>query len=439
MGMTNSMDFIVHGGKKLSGTIATNTSKNGAMGLLCASLLNKGTTILHGIPDIEEVKRILEVMESIGVQITWIEKNVLKIKPPLEFNLANIDKTSAGRTRTILMFLGPLIHRIKGDFELPGSKGCNLGKRPVSAHLLGLAEFGVKIKLKPSSYLVSAPKLHTAELIMFEKGDTAAENLLMAASLIPGKSKIRFASTNYMVRDVCYFLEKLGVKIEGIGSPDLTVHGVADIDKDIEFYNSEDPIESMMFVSAAIVTDSELTITRVPIDFMEMELLRLKYMGLKFKRTKSYLSKNGYTKLVDLTIYPSILKAPLEKITCGAYPDINIDNLPFFVPIACKAKGITLIHDWVYETRSIYFMELNRLGGNLLFADPHRVYVEGPVEFQPNQLVCPPALRPAMIILIAMLGAEGTSILRNVYSIRRGYQEIAERLNSLGADIRVVE
>jgi UDP-N-acetylglucosamine 1-carboxyvinyltransferase len=241
-----------------------------------------------------------------------------------------------------------------------------------------------------------------------------------------------------MVRDVCYFLEKLGVKIEGIGTHELTVHGVAEINEDVEFYNSEDPIESMMFVAAAVVTESELVIKRVPIDFMELELLKLETMGLKYKRSKVYLSQNGYSKLVDLTVFPSKLKAPIEKITSGAYPDINIDNLPFFVPIACKAQGMTLIHDWVYENRSIYFMELNKLGANLLLADPHRVYVEGGVEFQASQVVCPPALRPAMIILIAMLNAKGTSILRNVYSIKRGYQEIAERLNELGAKITIL-
>jgi UDP-N-acetylglucosamine 1-carboxyvinyltransferase len=436
--MNNSVDFVVEGGHKLSGEVVTNTSKNGAMGLLCGSLLNKGQTILHGIPKIEEVNRILEVMQSIGIKFEWIEKNTLKINPPKKLDWENIDKVAAGRTRTILMFLGPLIH-LMPNFELPGPKGCNLGKRPVSAHLLGLQKLGVKVKLKPSSYLVEVKKLKAGEIVMYEKGDTATENILMAASKIPGKTVIKFASSNYMVRDVCYFLEKLGVKIEGIGTHELTVHGVSEINQDVEFYNSEDPIESMMFVSAAVVTESELTIKRVPIDFMELELLKLETMGLKYKRSKAYLSQNGYSKLVDLTVFPSKLKAPIEKITSGAYPDINIDNLPFFVPIACKSEGMTLIHDWVYENRSIYFMELNKLGANLLLADPHRVYVEGGVEFQASQVVCPPALRPAMIILIAMLDAKGTSILRNVYSIKRGYQEIAERLNQLGAKITILE
>jgi UDP-N-acetylglucosamine 1-carboxyvinyltransferase len=436
--MTKSIDFQIEGGHKLFGEIATNTSKNGAMGLLCASLLNRGTTVLHGIPLIEEVSRVLEVMESIGVEISWISKNTLKIKPPKKLKLENLNKSSGAKTRTIIMFLGPLIH-LEKDFILPGPKGCNLGKRPVSAHILGLEKFGIKIKLEPDSYKVKVKELKPATIVMYEKGDTATENLLLAAAKIPGKTIIKFASSNYMVRDVCYFLESAGVKIEGIGTNTLIVHGVKEIDQDVEFYNSEDPIESMMFIAAAIVTNSELKIKRVPIDFLELELLKLETMGLKYKKTKEYLSLNKKSNLVDITILPSILKAPVEKITCGAYPDINIDNLPFFVPIAAKSKGTTLIHDWVYENRSIYFLELNRLNADINLLDPHRVYVHGPTEFEAAQVVCPPALRPAMIILLSMLGAQGISILRNVYSIRRGYQEIAERLNSIGAKITVLE
>jgi UDP-N-acetylglucosamine 1-carboxyvinyltransferase len=133
------------------------------------------------------------------------------------------------------------------------------------------------------------------------------------------------------------------------------------------------------------------------------------------------------------------LKALEDKIHANPYPGINMDNLPFFVPIATKAKGQTMIHDWSYENRAIYFTELNRLGANITLADPHRVYIQGGTPLKPAQIVCPPALRPAMIILIGMLGASGTSILRNVYMINRGYEEIAYRLNSIGADINILK
>jgi UDP-N-acetylglucosamine 1-carboxyvinyltransferase len=432
-----SVDFKITGGRPLSGTIKTNTSKNGAMGLLCGALLNRGKTILHGIPRIEEVYRIIEVLESIEVSVRWTDKSTLEIVPPKEYDLTKINVESAIKTRTILMFIGPLIHRLN-HFNIPHAQGCKLGKRTASGHIFALEELGVKIKVTRGNYEVSVGKLRSREIVMFESGDTACENVLMAAAKIPGKTVIKFATPNYMVQEVCFFLEKCGVKIEGIGSTTLIVHGVADIDDTIEYSNSEDPIETMMFLSTAICTQSEITITHCPIDFLELELYKLEKMGFKYKKSKVYKSENGQTNLVDITTYPSRLKALDEKIYGRPYPGINIDNLPFFVPIAAMAEGTTLIHDWVFENRALYYMELAKLGAEMILADPHRVFVTGPNHLKAAQVVCPPALRPAMIVLIGMLAAEGTSVLRSVYSISRGYEEIAERLNSLGAKIEVI-
>ena len=274
---------------------------------------------------------------------------------------------------------------------------------------------------------------------MYETGETACENVLFAAALIPGITTISFMSNNYMVQEVCFFLQKLGIQIDGVGTSTLTIHGVNEINQNIEYSNSEDPIESMMFISAAIATDSHLTITRCPIDFLSLEMEKLKRMNLKYKISKQYLSYNGRTKLADIEIFPSKLKALDDKIHANIYPGINIDNLPFFVPIAIKAKGQTMIHDWFFEVRMIYMNELNRLGANVTLADPHRLYINGGTPLKGAQVVCPPALRPSMVILIAMLGAKGTSILRNVYMINRGYEDIAKRLNSIGANIKVLK
>ena len=408
------------------------------MGLLCASLLNKGTTKLHGIAKIEEVFRVNEIMESIGISVKWIGENSVIITPPAKLSLNKINVESAIQTRSVIMFIGPLIHLFP-SFSLPHAQGCKLGKRTISAHLYALEELGVKIKTTNNEYKIENKKLKPANIVMYEAGDTACENVLTAVAKINGKTTISFASANYMVQEICFFLEKLGAKIEGIGTSTLTIHGVKDINMDVEYSNSEDPIESMMFISAAIVTDSTLTITRCPIDFLSLELEKLKRMGLKYKILKKYHSYNGRTKLVDLQILPSKLKALEDKIHANPYPGINMDNLPFFVPIAIKAKGQTMIHDWVYENRAIYFTELNRLGANITLADPHRVYIQGGTPLKPAQVVCPPALRPAMIILIGMLGASGTSILRNIYMISRGYEKIAERLNSIGADIKILK
>jgi UDP-N-acetylglucosamine 1-carboxyvinyltransferase len=439
MSISKSIDFRIKGGKKLSGTVTTNYSKNGAMGLLPASLLNKGKTTLHGIPRIEEVNRILEVMNSIGVKTDWMEANTLVIQPPARLNLEGINTSSASKTRSIIMFFGSLIHHFE-NFSLPHSQGCLLGKRTINPHIYGLEKMGVKVKVEKDRYVLSHKKLKPANIVMFEAGDTATENLLMACSKIKGRTTLKYASANYMVQNLAFFLQKLGVKIEGIGTTTMTIVGFdAEISKDIEFTNIEDPIDSMTFLTAGIITESQITVKKCPIDFLELELEKLAKMGLKYKLSKLYKPTNSNFNLTDIAIYPSKLRALDDKITSGAYPDLNMDNLPFFVPIACKAKGQTLIHDWSYEDRAIYFMELRRLGAKMNLADPHRVFIDGPIEFMPAQLVCPPALRPAMIIMLSMLDAKGESILRNVYSIKRGYEEIAERLNGLGADIEVMD
>ncbi|MEY2640881.1 MAG: hypothetical protein RL150_274 [Candidatus Parcubacteria bacterium] len=434
----DSIDFKITGGRKLSGSIATNTSKNGALHLMFAALINKGTTTLRSVPRIEEVARVLEVFESIGVSARWLNEKDLAITPPAKYNLKGMNLDSAKRIRSILMGIGSLIHRTP-SFSLPFSGGCKMGARTIAAHQYGLEEMGVSIDTKDSAYHISHKGLKPADIVLYEASDTATTNLLVAAAGIKGTTTLRFATSNYMVQDVCFFLEQLGVQIDGIGTSTLTVHGRgSDIDQDVEVHISEDPIESMMFLAAAIVTKSTLTITRCPIEFLRLELLKLQKMGQSYKLSKPYMALNGRTALVDITIKPSQLHALEDKIHALPYPGINIDNLPFFVPIATQAEGQTLIHDWMWENRAIYFTELNRLGAQITLADPHRVFIHGKTSLKAAQIVCPPALRPAVIVMIAMLAAEGTSILRNVYSIKRGYEEIAERLNAVGAEIEIL-
>ncbi len=432
-----SINFKIEGGRKLSGSIVTNTSKNAAVALLCASLLNQGKTILKNVPKIEEVFRIIEVLQSIGVAVKWQQQD-LEIQPPKKINLSKLDKESAVKTRSVLMLLGPLAHYFK-NFALPLAGGCKLGARTVRPHLFALEKLGINIKTIHDHYQVSIKSLKPAEIVLYEMGDTVTENALMAASKIPGKTVIKFASSNYMVQDLCFFLNKLGVKIEGIGTSTLMVFGKPEINETVEYFLSEDPIESMMFLSLAATTNSLITIERCPIDFLELELLKLEKMGFKYKILRKYKAKNGATNLADIKTFPSELVALEEKLHPLPYPGINIDNLPFFVPVATQAKGKTLIHDWVYEDRAIYYMELAKLRANIILADTHRVYIEGPTELGGAEVICPPALRPAVIILIAMLAAKGTSILRNVYSIARGYEDLASRLKKLGAKIEIIK
>ncbi|MFH1769811.1 MAG: UDP-N-acetylglucosamine 1-carboxyvinyltransferase [Parcubacteria group bacterium] len=434
----STMNFRITGGKKLSGTITTNTAKNAALSILIASLLNKGKTTLEYMPRIEEVFRIIEVLQSIGVSIKWIGDK-LEITPPRRIKLDKLNKKSAKRTRSVLMMIGPLVHHFK-NFELPNAGGCKLGKRTVRPHLFALEKLGIKIKTTDTAYHVQASRLKKdQEIIMYEASVTATENIIMASTLVPGKTTIKIASSNYMVQDLCYFLEKLGIKIDGIGTSTLVIHGKTKIKKDISYPIMQDPIESMLFLSLAATTNSTITITQCPIDFLELELLHMSKMGFKYKILKRYKGRNGYTKLMDIKTLPSKLVAPQDSIHPLPYPGINPDNLPFFVPIATQAKGKTLIHDWIYEQRAIYYTDMNKLGAEITLADPHRVFIDGPTKLKASQIVSPPALRPTAIILIGMLAAEGTSILRNVYSINRGYEDLVTRLQSIGADIEIME
>ncbi len=434
------MNYRILGGRQLSGDVTTNISKNAAVALLCASLLNRGETVLKRMPRIEEVKRLIEVMESIGVKIVWDKSGDMRITPPAKIDLKNLDKEAAMKTRSIALFIAPLAHLL-GDFELPAPGGCNLGKRSLGTHIDALAKLGIQVtgNEEAHTYSVHTGTLAPAEIIMFEASDTGVENALLAAAKIPGTTTIKFASANYMVQDMCVFLQHCGVKIEGIGTSTLVVHGLADINAEVHGHPSEDPIESMFFISLAATTRSKLTIRRCPMDFLELELFTLEHMGLQYERGEAYASENGHTVLRDITILPSHLVAPAEKIAPRPYPGINIDNLPYFIPIATQAKGRTLIHDWVYENRAIYYMEMKKLGADILLADPHRVFVSGPTPLHAADIEAPPALRPATLLLIGMLAAEGESTLFNVYPINRGYENLHERLRGIGASIEALE
>lgn len=214
------------------------------------------------------------------------------------------------------------------------------------------------------------------------------------------------------------------------------MRGKSEINSDIEYAPAEDPIEAMSFIAVALVTKSCLTIRRAPIEFLEIELEILKSMNARIDQSPEYYSANGRTRLVDLKIHKSELVAPTDKIAPMPFPGLNIDNLPFFSVIAATAKGRTLIHDWVFENRAVYVTYLENLNAKVELLDAHRVYLEGPTNWRAAELVAPPALRPAVVVMIAMLAAPGTSILRNIYSINRGYQDFAARLNKLGAGIK---
>jgi len=431
--------FIVNGGKKLQGEIKTNSAKNAAVAILCATAMIPGKTTLIDVPAIEEVKRIIEILTSLGLEIKWLDQHSLEIINNGNLQPDKINKESFCKTRSALLLMGALSGQLE-KFSLPKSGGCKLGKRTVNPYLIAFEHLGINVKETVEEYQINSKNRQAASFTMYESSDTATENTILTAILLTGTTEINFASANYMVQDLCHFLNQAGAKIAGIGTKKLTVTGVEKLNPVTNYPIMPDPIEAMAFISIAITTKSNFTITNCPLDFLSLELEKLRVMGQKFELSQPNKSKNGYFDLVDIEIYPSKLIALPDKIHPQPYPGLNIDNLPIFIPILTQAEGQTLVHDWVYEDRLIYAIELKRMGANITLLDPHRILVTGPTELSAAEVICPPALRPSINLLICMLAAKGQSILRNSYPIDRGYENIAQRLNdSLGADIKQMD
>ena len=428
--------FVVQGGKKLHGKIKTNATKNSTVAILCATPMIRGRVVLDNVPVIEEVKRIIEILQSLGLKITWLNEHRLEIINTGQLDLQHINQEAFCLTRSALLLMGSL-SSVFDNFKLPKAGGCHLGLRTVSPYLIALEHLNIKVQAKTHSFLINSRHKKATDLTMYEMGDTATENTILAAVLTPGTTTIHFASANYMVQDLCYFLKSAGAKIVGIGTSTLVITGVKKL-KPTTYAIMPDPIESMAFIALAIVTKSKLTITHCPIDFLRLELEKLRVMGQAMIIGQIYKSDNKHFDLVDITIKPSTLKALPDKLHPQPYPGLNIDNLPLFIPILTQAKGATLVNDWVYEGRAIHYAKMKKFGAQIITHDQHRLTVIGPTKLKAANIFSPPALRPAINLLICMLGAKGQSTLHNTYPIERGYENLVGRLSQLGATIKKI-
>lgn len=435
--MSSMSTYKIRGGNVLKGSIETTAGKNAPIAILCATLLIKGTTVLKNMTQVEEVHRMLELLESIGVTYEWKNNSTLLVDTSKKLDLNKIDRAACERMRISLLLFGALAARVK-KFNVYRSGGCKLGERSVRPHVMALEELGIDFESHEGYFKVNASKLKAAEFVMYESGDTATENAIMAAVLAKGTTTIRFASANYMVQDLCYFLQKAGAKIKGVGTTTLVITGIKSLKSVTGYYLSPDPVDAMAWISLAIATKSSLVIKNCPLDFLELELLKLKVMGQEYKLVNKRFSQNKKLRVADIKIIPSSLHALPDKLYGRPFPGLNIDNVPLFLPILIMAKGQSMIHDWCYENRAIYYAEMKKLGANVLLLDPHRLLVEGPTKLSPATMNCPPAIRPGMAILIAMLAAKGESTLKDCYPIDRAYESLIKRLNAIGADIERV-
>ena len=425
-------EYHIEGGFPIKGTVHASGNKNAALPCIAATLLTKDPVILRNIPDIEDTSVMLSILQALGIGVEKIDDHAWKLDAA-HISSSEIPAQLSQKIRASILFAGPLVART-GKAIMPPPGGDVIGRRRLDTHFLALQELGARISTG-SKFEFSTNKLVGADIFLDEASVTATENAIMAAALYPGNTTIVGASPNYMVQDVCFYLQTLGVQIDGVGTTNITVHGLKKISRDVEYAPAEDPIEAISFVAAGVATKSEIEIKRVPIEFLEIEFEVLRSMGQKMKFSEEYLSENGRSRLVDVKLLKSNLKAPIDKIHPMPFPGLNIDSLPFFSLIAATAEGRTMIHDWVFENRAIYSTELTNLNAKVELLDAHRIFITGPTNWRPAEMMAPPALRPAVVIMLAMLAAPGESILRNVYSIARGYEDFANRLRSLGADI----
>jgi UDP-N-acetylglucosamine 1-carboxyvinyltransferase len=433
------VEWSVKGGNELSGTISLKGSKNGALAVLCASLLTIRPVILKNIPRISDVMDMVRVLQSVGSQAEWESSDVLRLQRPSLLDVTALDRNAAQRTRAVVLLMACFAtdHEV---FTLPIPGGCQLGQRSLEPHIDALRQLGLRVECYADEMSIQKLRQTQNVVTLLESGDTVTENAILAAvALRRGQVQIRNASCNYMVQSLCHFLQKLGVSIAGVGTPSLIIRFSASVAPGpISFSILEDPIEAFFFIAAAIVTKSNLRIERVPMDFISLELLQLDKMGLHYETSPRDLDANGVTTLHDLSIFArdSALSAMKTKIHPNIFPyGINVDNLPFFGPIAAVSGGVTLLHDWMYEYRASYFALLKDFGVCVEILDAHRVRVIGPASLHPADSRLPPALRPASMILLTALASPGESRLQNVDVLSRGYECLLKRLGSLGAHI----
>lgn len=442
----SSPQWKVHGGHQLSGTVTTNGSKNSALAIISASLLTFEPILLTNVPRISDVNDMVSILQSMGFQATWTDNNTLSLQRPLILDVDSLDIRAAQRTRAVVLLVaGIAIDHT--DFTIPLPGGCNLGDRSLEPHIDALEQLGLEVGHQAHGLQVHRGDEGGSDttITLLESGDTVTENaILTAVALNRRVVRICNASCNYMVQDLCSFLQRMsGVSIEGLGSPRLTIYRCEAVTPGpISYPILEDPIESFFFIAAAIVTRSCLRVVRVPVAFIALELRLLQKMGLEIRKGPEYASASRVTILCDLEILAdqNLLNAMELKIHPNIFPfGVNVDNLPAFGPIAAVSEGRTFLHDWMYEHRAPYFALLRCFGVQVELPDKHRAYIDGPAEIRASDCRLPPALRPASMVLLAALAAPGVSYLSDVNVVSRGYEDLIGRLRSIQAHVDVLD
>ncbi len=411
--------FIIHGGKKLSGQIEVKGYKNAATPIIAACLLTDEKCLIKNVPRIGDVFSMIEIIESMGVKISWLNENTLSVKAGT-VNPEKTDFTPVKRMRSSILLLGPLLARCK-KFKMPQPGGCVIGARPVGSHFTALEKLGAEITKENGFYKFEAKNLAGKEIVLPEFSVTATENLMMASALAPGTTIIKIAAVEPQVQDLAKFLKKMGAEIKFGAFNTIFVKGVKKL-HGASHTVIPDPIEAGTFIIAGIAAKSEITVKNAIGEHLDLTLEKLKEMGAKFERDKNTLAIKPISGLMA------------AKIEARIFPGIPTDLQALFGILATQAQGTSLIHDTLYEGRLGYINELNKMGANAIICDPHRALITGPTQLYGAEITSFD-LRAGATMLVAALIAQGESVISGIQQIDRGYENIEGRLREIGADI----
>jgi len=413
--------FEIIGGKKLSGSIDVRGSKNATTPILAATILTKKECILDNLPLIEDVFRMIEILESMGAQIKWLGERKISIKNE-KIDPRKLDVEKIKKLRSSILLLGSLSARFD-NFKLYHPGGCVIGKRPLGTHFEAMRKMGVEILQNEKFYNVNSKKRKVTKVVLRELSVTATENAMMLATGMSGKTIIKIAACEPHVEDLGNFLITLGAKIKGLGTHTLEITGSKNLRGAIHKI-IHDANEAATFLIMAVATNSPITINNTREDHLDLVLEKLREFGADFK-----ISKNS------IQVIPAKKLRAVSKIDTRTYPGVPSDVQAPFGVLATQAIGETLIHDSLYENRFNYIGELKRMGARAKILDPHRIMIEGPEKLV-GKTITSFDLRAGATLIIAGLLASGKTTIKDIYQVDRGYEKIEERLKKLGAEIK---
>jgi UDP-N-acetylglucosamine 1-carboxyvinyltransferase len=424
--------FVIEGGQPLRGEVTPSGNKNAALPLLAACLLTDEPVLLHNVPDIGDVRTMRALIEALGVDIQTVENHTLRLHAQ-QVRKADLDRDLCRRMRASILLAGPLLGRT-GEAVLPPPGGDVIGRRRVDTHLLALQAYGVEADYRQGLLHLRAPSgLHGARVLLDEASVTATENAILAAVTARGESSIRNAASEPHVQDLCHMLNALGARIENIGSNSLRIEGVPAL-RGGDYTIGPDYLEVASFIGAAAVTGGEIRIRRAAPEHLEMVRLVFGRLGIVWEEDGADLHVPGPQ---PLQVVPD-LRGAIPQISVMPWPAFPTDLMSLAIVLATQSHGTVLFHDWMFEGRMFFIDKLAAMGARIVLCDPHRCLVEGPSRLVGEQLESPD-IRAGLALVTAALAAEGTSRIRNIGQIERGYERIDEKLKALGAHIRRVE